>query len=235
MHRWKSEHGMRRHDRMAILRANCSIKYRAPHSQMWAKSNGMGRADYHCWNNMLMTSHQNEKSFLFLFIWWGVYDVETIPKYYIANDNGEIPLHHPFGIFTCATACALDSHLLAVPSIDWKKHSEAAPSNEKCDNFRYCCCLNDTTRFMLAYSLHFSLNGCDINVVIKYTWSAQYLSLMAVIICALFRCASCQNVAINRMMCTQYSLSTSPTYLSYFIQSIEKEREREKKAIFSPP
>lgn len=67
-------------------------------------------------------------------------------------------------------------------------------------------------------------------MVIKYTWSMQYLFLMAVIMFALFRSASCQNVAINCVMCTQYSLSTSPTYLSYLKQrKRERYGERERK------
>lgn len=69
-------------------------------------------------------------------------------------------------------------------SIDWEEnisHFTSAIQHEKCDNFHgcHCCCcycINDT-HFMFIYSLHFSVNGWDINVVIKYTWSAAIFVL----------------------------------------------------------
>lgn len=226
---------MRRHGRMAILRANCSIKYRAPHPQMWSQIERNGTRWLPLPKQYAHDVTPNEKSFSFYgaFMMWKRYQNITLQM--IMERFHYTSIWH---LHMCRRLCSI---LICSPRrIDWLKETfRSAFDRMKNVIIFVIVVVWMILAAMFAYSLHFSLNGWDINVVIKYTWSAQYLSLMAIIIFALFRCAGCQNVAINRTMCTQYSLSNSPTYLSYFIQSTRKKapstRERGKKAIFSPP
>lgn len=123
-------------------------------------------------------------------------------KYYVANDNGEILLQihfrYLFLVSMCVCVCVgfkLCARGKWTYSIDWlneKKFWFKFPylianrefilrSNEKCAIFQYEWGSHSCAWFAFVSEIRW-----HINVVIKYTWSVQYLSLMAIIKFVLF-------------------------------------------------
>lgn len=119
-------------------------------------------------------------------------------KYYVANDNGEILLQIRFRYLSLVSMCVWALSFVRagnerILSIDWMRkfwfkfpylianREFILRSNEKCAIFQYEWASQSCAWFAFVSEIRW-----HINVVIKYTWSVQYLSLMAIIKFVLF-------------------------------------------------